>query len=109
MRSVGPKTYKLLSSLALPQLPGELNYDTIVKLMKEHNDPIPSVIVQRFKFNSHVRRTETVREYVAELRKLSEHCEFGTNLEEMLRDRLVCGINNRQIQTKLLAEKNSYI
>ena len=43
--------------------------------------------------------------YVAELRKLTEHCNFGDTLPEMLRDRLVCGINNKKIQRRLLAER----
>jgi hypothetical protein len=40
---------------------------------------------------------------VAELRKLSEHCEFN-DLQEMLRDRIVCGVKDTRIQKKLLAE-----
>ena len=42
---------------------------------------------------------------MAELRKLTEHCNFGETLPEMLRDRLVCGINNKKIQRRLLAER----
>lgn len=42
--------------------------------------------------------------FVAELRQLSEHCEFGAVLEDMLRDRLVCGINDDGIQRRLLGE-----
>ena len=41
---------------------------------------------------------------MAEVRKLSEHCEFGESLNDMLRDRLVCGINDQRIQRRLLAE-----
>ena len=41
---------------------------------------------------------------MAELRNISEHCDFQNTLEEMLRDRLVCGINDEQIQRRLLAE-----
>ena len=37
---------------------------------------------------------------------LSEHYDFQNTLEEMLRDRLVCGINNEQIQRMLLAESS---
>ena len=36
---------------------------------------------------------------------LSEH-DFQNTLEEMLRDRLVCGINDEQIQRRLLAESS---
>jgi len=35
-----------------------------------------------------------IAEYVAELRSLAAHCDFGDYLEEALRDRLVCGLCN---------------
>ena len=41
--------------------------------------------------------------YISELRALAEFCNF-TNLEEMLRDRLVCGINHDRTQNRLLSE-----
>ena len=37
---------------------------------------------------------------------LSEHYDFQNTLEEMLRNNLVCGINNEQIQRMLLAESS---
>ena len=37
---------------------------------------------------------------------LSEHYDFQNTLEEMLRDRLVCGVNDEQIQRMLLAESS---
>ena len=43
--------------------------------------------------------------FVSELRSLAELCNFGASLDDMLRDRLICGINNSKIQQKLLAEK----
>jgi len=42
---------------------------------------------------------------VSELRNLTEHCNFGDTLQELLRDRLVCGINNKKIQWRLLSER----
>lgn len=38
------------------------------------------------------------------LKKLSSTCQFGTFLNDALRDRLVCGLRNSSIQRKLLAE-----
>ena len=35
---------------------------------------------------------------------MSEHCQFGETRQEMLRDRLVCGVKDTSIQRKLLAE-----
>ena len=60
--------------------------------MREHFHPRWSEIVQRF--NSRVRQSnEIIAAFVAELRKLSEFCNFEDKLDKTLRDRLVCGIN----------------
>ena len=63
--------------------------------------------MQRFKFHSHSRKPgESVATYIAELKRLSEDCEFGDFLQEMLRDRIVCAINDPRIQRRLLAESD---
>ena len=105
LSACGAKTYRLIRNLATPRKPGEIPYDELVALVGNHHNPKPSVIVQRFKFHSHFRKQgQSVSAFVAELRQLSEHCDFGTVLDDMLRDRLVCGINNDTIQRRLLGE-----
>ena len=42
--------------------------------------------------------------YVAELQHLFEHCEFGTTLNQMLCDRLVCVVEEPKILRRLLAK-----
>ena len=77
------------------------------ELVKTHHEPVPSPIVQRFKFNTRTRaQGETVAAYVAALRELAKHCQYGASLQEMLRDRLVCGVNHEAIQKRLLSEKD---
>ena len=63
------------------------------------------MIVQHYHFNSHQCGTsETVAEYVAALLKLAKYCNFGNTLDEMLRDRLVCGIAKAAIEKCLFTE-----
>lgn len=77
----------------------------LVSLLKKHFDPKPSKIVQRYKFDSRNRKAnESVMEYAAELRWLSQDCNYGDTFQQMLRDRIVCGINDDRIQRRLLAE-----
>ena len=55
------------------------------------------MIEERVKFSSRVRNAnESVSMFVAELRKLTEYFEYGDSLNNMLRDRLVCGINHER-------------
>ena len=43
---------------------------------------------------------------MAALREIAQYCNYGSTLDEMLRDRLVSGVRNAVIQKKLLAEKD---
>ena len=44
--------------------------------------------------------------YVTQLKELARKCEFGDALNDMLRDRLVCRINDERVQKRLLVEVN---
>ena len=102
---MGRRAYKLLRNLIAPKTVDETTYSSILEAMKLHYCPQPSEIVKRFEFNSRFRQPgKTVSTYVAELRALAEFCNFGDSLDNMLRDRLVCGINNEQVQKRLLSE-----
>ena len=41
---------------------------------------------------------------MAELCALAKFCNFGSSLKAMLRDQIVCGINDSAIQRRLLVE-----
>ena len=104
---MGNKTYILLRSLCAPEKPSSLTFDAIVATLQQHLCPKPLLIAERFRFHKrHQLEGETVSAYLAELKTLSLHCEFGTNLDDSLRDRLVCGLNNALIQKRLLSERD---
>ena len=103
----GAAVYDLLKNLLQPTCPNDKSYDELVKVLSDYFNPKPSTIVQRYKFNTHVRESgESVASYVAALKSLAEYCDYGPKLDEMVRDRIVCGINNSRIQSRLLQERN---
>ena len=97
---------KKRASLLQPARPAETTIFTkIVETLEKHHLPRPSEMVERFKFHSrYCKVDEGVATYVAASCKLSGHCNYGETLLEMLRDRLVCSVNNEKIQQRLLAE-----
>lgn len=102
---IGPKTYTLARTLIAPERIADKSLKDLTDVLEEHFSPKPSAIVQRSKFYNRTRKSEeTVAAFLAELRKIAEFCDFGNKLDDMLRDRLVCGINDTSIQRKLLSE-----
>ena len=107
LSAIRPKTYKLLCDLMLPTLPKEKSLDNSVAVLKDHFEPKPLVIAERFHFHRREQGVgELIAEFVAELRRLATHCEFGGYLHEALRDRLVYGDKSRAIQNRMLIEKD---
>ena len=67
--------------------------------------PTYNKIVERFKFNQrNQKQGERISEYIAELRKLSQFSEFN-DLDDMTRDRIVCGMRSERLQKRLLSDK----
>ena len=102
---VGAQTYRLLRDLFSPTLPSTKDYATLCTKLKSHYSPEPLIIAERFRFHKRDQRAdENIREFNVALRKLSEYCKFGANLDDSLRDRFVCGLKSEAIQKKLLTE-----
>ena len=100
---VGAETYKLIHNLTVPNLPETKTYEELVELVKYYLCPQPNIIVQRCLFNSRTRQPEeSVATFVNELRGIASKCEYGLQLNDNLRDRLVAGVNNDRIQQRLL-------
>lgn len=104
---VGVKTYSLLRNLCTPDKPSSKSYEEIVKIINDHLYPTPSFIAERYKFSKRNQlEHESVSDYIASLKRLSIHCNFGSSLNDYLRDRLVSGIRSEATKQKLLAKES---
>ena len=104
---IGEEAYSLLRTVVAPEKPSGKSFEELVGALKTHLNPKPIVIAERFKFHQrNQQEDETISTYLAELRRLTEHCDFGNYREEALRDRFVCGLVNEAIQKRLLTEKD---
>ncbi|XP_063830254.1 uncharacterized protein K02A2.6-like [Ostrinia nubilalis] len=102
---MGDETYELLSNLTSPEKPAQQTYEEIVKLLREHLQPKPSVMAERYRFRQRRQKDEeSVAQYVSELKKLSRFCDFSASLEDNLRDQFVCGLRSDIIRQRLFAE-----
>ena len=105
LNAIGPKTYSLLRDLLSPTALTDKTFAELKTALKGHFEPKPIVIAERYQFHQKSQRPgESVANYIAELCKLALHCEFGEFLNDALRDRLVCGLQNAAAQKQLLSQ-----
>ena len=86
---MGHKTYKILRNIIASKKPTDISFKNLVSAMTGHFSHPPSEIVERFLFNSRVRKQgETVAAYIAKLRALTKYCYCGDTLELMFQDQI---------------------
>jgi len=83
----GAKIYSLVRSLLASGKPSDKTFKEICEVLGTHDCPKPSITVQRYKFNTCVgKQSVSGASYIAELCKISEYCEYGANLDELIRE-----------------------
>nr|XP_053608362.1 uncharacterized protein LOC128674077 [Plodia interpunctella] len=106
---MGSDAYELMVNLCTPDKPSTKSFEDLVKVMKAHLQPKPSLLAERFKFRQRVQKeNEIVIDYLTELKRLSKDCKFeSASLKENIRDQFVCGLRNENIRQRLFAEEDS--
>ena len=73
----------------------------------EYCEPRKNITVTRYMFNSRNQKPgESFGTYLTELRRLAQDCEFGSLANDLLKDRVVCGLADNGLREKLLQTEN---
>ncbi|XP_015280350.1 PREDICTED: uncharacterized protein K02A2.6-like, partial [Gekko japonicus] len=105
LSSCGKSVFDIARSLVAPADISTVSYKDLTEKLQAHFSPKPSEIACRHAFYKRGQAaSESVAEFVAALRKAARPCNFA-NVEEALRDRLVCGMRDDQLQQRLFARK----
>ena len=79
--------------------------DVILTKLDEYFVPKRNTIYERYVFNcSSQKHGKTFDQFLTELRKFAATCQFGTFEDEMLRDRIVTGLRDREHRERVLRE-----
>ena len=71
---IGAKTYSLLRDLVSPTSPKDMSLEHLAEVLEKHFEPKPLIIAERFTFHCRNQSTsESILEYIAELRRLATH------------------------------------
>ena len=69
-------------------------------------NPRGNVIMERHKFNARVQTEgEPFQSFAADLKILANTCEYGTLKDDLIRDKIVCGVASSYVRKQLLKER----
>ncbi|XP_075539321.1 uncharacterized protein LOC142574008 [Dermacentor variabilis] len=97
------RTVAVVSGRCAPTKVNEL-YNEALDILQKHFSPSPNEIVQSYKFSRNQMPGEAVRDFLVAIRQLADTCNFGTSLDSMLRDRIVCGMQDNSVSRQLLSK-----
>lgn len=104
---MGQDAYEILCDKLLPGKPTdpEVTYESAKSLLKEHLEPKALEIYECFKFHCCKQaQTESIAQFVDNLKRLAAHCNFDVYLDKAVRNQLVLGVKEQKIQDRLLEQ-----
>ena len=102
---IGKQAYRLLKDLAFPKTISTMDVTDLQKLLQSHLTPDNYELAERQKFHNITKKPdESYRLFILRIQQQASKCNFGSNLETQLRDRLVAGITDQDLKKKILRE-----
>ncbi|GBO34013.1 Transposon Ty3-I Gag-Pol polyprotein [Araneus ventricosus] len=98
---MGEQAEDIFSSFGLSETEQD-DFDIVLKKFNDHFVVKKNTIFERAQFNKRVQLDgESVNTFITALYTLAEHCEYGVLHDELIRDRIVVGIRDKNLSEKL--------
>lgn len=102
---LGPKIYKILKNLCNPILPNTKPYADLITLLS--GQFVPKMLAYRERKNFYDAKQipgESITDWHLRIKSLAVDCEFGANLNNIIKDRFICGLQKGKIFDRICEE-----
>ena len=100
---IGSQGREIYVTMAFEIPASERTLTQVLEAFDGHCNPRKNETVERFKFFSRTQDPgESQEKFVTDLKLLATTCNFGDLKDSLVRDRIVCGIQDRQLREELL-------
>ena len=100
--NMGEQAETVFQSLTFANADDRKDFDRVLSKLDAYFKPQRNVIHERAIFHQRTQGDgETVETYIRSLYELADRCDFGDKREEIIRDRLVIGTNDRELSQEL--------
>ena len=101
---IGPKGHDIFNSYTLDEnLKKEIK--GCYSIFEDYVKPKSNPVFARYKFHTRMQADESFDDFFTDLKLLVHECTYkAEDVDEFVRDRIVCGISNSHVRQKLLSE-----
>ncbi|XP_040073489.1 uncharacterized protein LOC120845986, partial [Ixodes scapularis] len=101
----GDEALEVYNNFILSEGESQQDYATIIKKFDEYCAAQLNEVHERYLFRQRVQaQGEPSEQFIRDLRKVAQSCNFSTMTDSMVRDQIVFGTNNDKVREKLLRD-----
>lgn len=98
--TMGDAADDIMTTMKIDQ--SEATFEELLDAFNTHYNARKNIIVERAKFNKRTQRQgEPVEEFIQDVHRLADECNFGTLKDELIRDRIVVGVADDTLSDEL--------
>lgn len=102
---IGPEALEVHNTLPFTSDADRQDVAKILQQWDIHCKASTNIIFERYTFNQRMQEEgESFDHYLTALRQLATSCEYGTLQDQLIRDRIVCGLKEDSVRKRLLQE-----
>lgn len=102
LNAVGEEAIEVFDTLELND-DQRKNYDEVIEAFEKFCKPKKNTVYERFMFYQRKQKDgEPFDTFLMDIKRLARTCEITDREQEMLRDQIVMGINDKKVQLRLL-------
>ena len=107
LHCIGERAREVYNSFTFQSEADSMNYTKVVEQFEAYFGPRRNVTYSRFKFFTYRQELgQSFDDYHNEMRKLSVDCKLLELRESLLKDMIIIGLNDKNLQERLLRENN---
>ena len=74
----------------------------VLAMFDRYFEPVKNVIYERVKFNSLKQGDQAIHQFITSVQSQADNCDYGTMRDQLVRDRIVVGVNDNLLREQLI-------
>lgn len=107
LNAAGRDAIELYNTFDFANVEEKSDFEAVVEKFQQQCKTKVNITYVRYNFNKRKQLVgETMDHFITDLRKLAKDCEFGELKESLIKDRIVCGLRDKELTMRLLRQDN---